>query len=149
MAVSIPGRERREGRVIALLLAAYLSRPPALVQLVYDRAGVDGVAVVECESQFYPQALRREPRNHTSWGLWQIDDEWHPQYRFDLGKHNEEGARIWEEALAQAGGDFTRGVAHYNGGKHPGEYSRAWGLKVAAKRGELRRVIWTQVYKGG
>jgi hypothetical protein len=133
--------------MIALLLALYLHRDPALVQLVYEAGGVDSVTVVECESNFNPQASRREPGG-TSWGLFQLYDRYHEQYRFDLGKHIEAGAAFLAELKAQYP-DFATAVAHYNGGKHPGAYSRAWGLKVAAKRGELRRVIWTQVYKGG
>ena len=80
-----------------MMIAALLHRPPGLVDAVWRSGGLEAVAVVEMESQFNPRAWRREPRGHTSWGLWQIDDEWHPQHRDDLLLHIVEGARIWRE----------------------------------------------------
>lgn len=125
--------------VAVALLALYLHRPPALVGLVYEAGGTDAVALVECESKFNPQAFRIEPRGHSSWGLFQIDNEWHLQWRFNLGKHIEEGARI----LAEAPGDeLYIKVAHYNGGTYPPAKSWAWGKKVQALRDDMAHWLW-------
>ena len=127
----------------AILLAAYLHRPPALVEAVFRAGGIDAVAVVEMESNFVPTAYRQEPRGHTSYGLFQIDSEWHPQYRHDLTKHIAEGVRIYRECR---GATMAEKVSHFNGGTYPGEYSKAWGRKVMAKRDELRRWLrWRPV----
>lgn len=130
-----------------LLLAVLLCRDPALVQMVYLEAGVDGVAVVEMESRFNPRAIRREGHGYTSWGLWQLDNQWHPQYRDDLAAHNREGARYLEECKEAANGDFALAVAFYNGGNHPGAYSRAWGKRVEAKRDALLSWLYLHLTK--
>ena len=124
----------------ALLLAAYLHRPLFLVEKVYSEGGVDAVAVVEMESRFNPRAWRREPRGHSSWGLFQIDNEWHSQYRGDLDAHIAEGVRILREC--EMGGTFSEAIARYNGGTNHGAYSIAWGKQVEAKRDELSRWLW-------
>src|SRR5271157_766489 len=88
----------------ALMLAALLGRDPHSVDAVWQAGGLDAVAVVECESHFNERALRREPRGHTSWGLFQIDDEFHPQYRDDLLLHIVEGVRFLNECKEKTDG---------------------------------------------
>jgi hypothetical protein len=113
----------------ALLLAMFLHRPPALVAMVYNAGGIDAVAVVECESEFNPKALRREPRGHTSWGLFQLDNEYHPQHRADLAAHIAEGVAFLQWCKKNSGGDFAAAVTLYNG-------SPEWG-RVVAKRKKM------------
>lgn len=128
----------------AVLLAIYLHRPPALVEQVYRAGGLDAVAVVEMESNFILRAERREPRGHSSYGLWQLDDEWHPQYRNNLAAHVAYGARFLAEC--KQGRTLAQAAAVYNGGSRPGAYSRAWGAKVERKRDELARWLrWREV----
>jgi len=139
----------------AILLALYLHAPVGLVTVIYDTSGLDGVALVWCESRFNPRALRREPRGHTSFGLFQLDDEYHKQYRGNLTAHIAEGERFLEECkggrerhstVSPAGGrsgghapSLSLAVARYNG-------SLAWGLIVEAKRDELARwLAWRWV----
>jgi hypothetical protein len=126
----------------ALLLAALLHRDPNLVSEVYWMAGLDGVSVVECESQFNPRALRVEPRGHTSFGLWQIDNEWHEQYRGNLLLHIDKGAEILRDC---AGRDLSTKVSHYNGGDFPGAYSIAWGKTVEKRRDSLALYLWRRM----
>lgn len=86
----------------ALLIAMLLHRPVGLVSTVYDMAGLSGVCVVEYESQFNEKAWRREARGGTSWGLWQLWSECHPQYRDDLLMHLVYGAEFWKACLEKA-----------------------------------------------
>ena len=125
----------------ALLLAAFLHRPVAIVKAVYQQGGIDAVAVVECESNFVPTAIRKEPRGFTSWGLFQEDSEWYPQHRGDLNQHIALGVGILQRRMAMAHGVFSIAVAMYNGGKHPEAYSLAWGNYVQKKRGEMMRYL--------
>ena len=131
--------------MIALILAAYLHRPPALVQLVYEAGGTDAVAVVSCENpQWITWAVKREARGHTSYGLFMVDDEWWPQFRFDLGKHIEQGVAIMNHFYAGLNPeyDFAIMVSRYNGGWKSGAYSQAWGRHVARVRDDLAHWLW-------
>jgi hypothetical protein len=123
----------------ALYLAAILSSPPGLVATVWDMAGLDGVAVVWCESRFNPRAVRSEPRGHTSWGLWQLDDEFHLQHRGDLLLHCVEGAAFLAECKAKTH-DLAHAVALYNG-------SPAWGREVQAKRDALATALGRMAWR--
>jgi hypothetical protein len=125
----------------ALLLALLLHRPPALVASVYEAAGLDGVAVVECESQFNPRALRREPRGHTSWGLFQLDDEWHAQHRGDLLLHIVTGAAFL--AQCKRGVTFAQAVSLYNSGSVDGNLT--WGRYVERRRDSLALYLWRRM----
>jgi hypothetical protein len=130
--------------VIAALLAIYLHKPPALVELVYSAGGTEAVAIVQAESQFFPQALRVEPRGHSSWGLFAIDNEWWLQYRYDLGKHIDQGVAIMAHFSRGLNPDydFAIMVARFNGGWKPGAYSIAWGRKVERLRDDMAHYLW-------
>jgi hypothetical protein len=127
---------------IALMLALLLHRDPGLVDTIYWMAGLDGVALVMCESQFCTYAFRREPRGHTSWGLWQIDSEWWPQWRDDILCHMAQGAAILR---ACPGKTLHDRVAHYNGGEKPGKKAREWGMIVERKRDSLALYLWRRL----
>ncbi len=109
----------------ALLVARILCRPADLVWLVYQKAeySVDPVvacATVEFESWFNPHAFRleRDKRGKvigTSWGLWQICDRWHPQFRENLGLHCWYGAAYLAWCIHVERGDVRRGLRRYNG----------------------------------
>ena len=124
---------------IALLLALALGRPVGLVSTVYDVAGIDGVALVEYESRFNERAVRREPRGFTSFGLFQLDSEWHPQWRDDLLLHIVEGASFWEACKAKAGGNIAVAFSWYNSGSPSKSIKK--GLEVARLRDRLARRI--------
>ena len=124
---------------IVLLLAMVLNAPAPLVRDVYAEGGLDAVAVVSMESNFNPKAIRREARGHTSYGLFQLDDEWHPQHRGDIAAHIREGVKILREC---EGTDLRTKVSHYNGGTYPGAYSEKWGRMVEARRDSLALYLW-------
>ena len=158
------------------LLAAYLHRPAPLVELVFEAGGLDAVAVVQAESRFFPQASRYERDRYgriigTSWGLFQLFDRYHPQWRYDLGKHIAEGAAFlakckrdeafyeahyvagygawatWSEAgLAQMmrEADFAAVVSRYNSGSPFGAW--AWGKRVQALRDDMGHWLWLQLH---
>ena len=121
----------------AILLAALLHRPLPLVEAVYAAGGVDCVAIVNCENpEWDVKAIRREPRGYTSYGLGQIDNEWHNQHRGDVKAHIAEMARIYGEC---EGKDMATRVSHYNGGTYPPRYSVLWGIKVQRERDRMVR----------
>ena len=122
----------------ALVLSAYLHRPFDYVNRVWQAGGLSAVTVVWCESQFTPTALRREPRNHTSWGLFQIDDEWHPQYRRDLAAHIREGSAFLAQCLEE-GQSLGRSVGIYNSGSVGG--NPRWSAYVVRWRDRLAQVL--------
>lgn len=131
--------------MIPVLLALYLHHSAALIQAVYAQGGLDVVAVVECESNFNPRAVRHEPRGFTSWGLFQIDDEWHPQYRGNLQAHICYGVAFLRQCEARAHGNYPAAVSIYNSGSSV--KSLAWGKRVEQKRDALARwlswwVLW-------
>ena len=131
--------------MIALILAAYLHRPPVMVEMIYAAGGTDAVAVVECESQFNPQAFRYEKNRSgriigTSWGLFQLFDRYHAQWRYDLGRHIAEGAAFLAECEAKTHGDFAAAVSLYNSGS-PSK-ALAWGRHVARVRDDLAHWLW-------
>ena len=126
----------------ALLLSLLLSCDPALVTAVYDLAGIDGVAVVWCESQFNRKAVRQEPEG-TSWGLWQLYDKYHNQYRHDLWQHLVTGAAHLVECKETAGGDFVRAVSIYNSGS--ATRSLRWGERVKRERDRLEWWLWRRM----
>lgn len=127
---------------IAMMLSLLFNKPYGIVETGLYFAGVDGTAVLSMEGQFNPKAFRREPRGHTSRGPWQIDDEWWPQWPNDLMLHLAQGAAIWKMYSDQHPNDFAMAVACYNGGDHPGAYSRWWGRKVKARRDSIELYIW-------
>jgi hypothetical protein len=124
----------------ALILATLLHRSPSLIEKVYQSAGLDGVSVVWCESRFVKTALREEPRGHTSWGLFQLNNEWHPQYRNNLNLHIAIGASFLADC--KRGRSFRDAVAVYNGGPKPKAYSIRWGKKVEKKRDNFALYLW-------
>jgi hypothetical protein len=80
----------------ALLIALLLGRPAGLVSTVYAMGGLDAVAVVYYESRFNERAWRRE-REGSSFGLFQLYDKYHEQYRDDLLLHIVTGVAFLEE----------------------------------------------------
>ena len=118
-----------------VLLAAVLNRQPLLVKAVYDCGGLDAVALVECESDFDPRAKRKEPRGHTSWGLFQLDDEWHKQHRDNLSLHIWEGVWFLTQCKIASKDNLAGAVQLYNG-------SRVWGRVVEKKRNSLAMYLW-------
>ncbi len=133
--------------MIVLWLCIYLHAPQYLVEKVYLRGGLDDVAVVTMESQWNPHAFRYERDRSgkiigTSYGLQQLFDKCHSQYRNDIDAHIAEGVR-WLMKCEQ-GNDFERAVSMYNSGSPAGNL--AWGHLVNAKRDELARWIhWRQI----
>lgn len=125
-------------------MAAFLHHSPVLIQKVYDVGGVDLVANVEMESNFKPWVVRNEGHGWNSFGLCQLNNHYHPQYRNDLKKHLEEGNKILLDCLRKAKGNFALAIAHYNGGTHPPAYSIRWGLKVKEK---LRQICYYIVWR--
>ena len=100
----------------ALLLASFLHAPAGLIATVYDMGGIDAVAVVTFESQWNVRAWRVEVRGHTSFGLFQLDDEWHPQYRDDVLLHIATGVEFLGECKSVSGGSLARAFSIYNSG---------------------------------
>ena len=119
----------------AILCAALLHRPLPLVDLVYGVGGLDAVALVECESQFNPNALRVEPRGHTSYGLFQLDSEWHDQLRGNLQAHVYAGVLFLTLCKMKTNDELAGAVELYNG-------SRSWGYTVQKKRESLALYLW-------
>ena len=126
--------------MIVAVLAMYLHQPAPLVDLVYAAGGIDAVAVVQCESHFHPQAMRLEPRGHSSWGLFQLDNEWHLQWRYDLGRHIKDGAAVLAECETKTHGDFAAAISIYNSGSQI--KALAWGRHVARVRDDLAHWLW-------
>jgi hypothetical protein len=126
----------------ALLLAILLGAPPDLVTAVYDISGIDGVAVVWCESQFKKTAVRREPGG-TSFGLWQLYDRFHDQHRDYLWAHIESGAQFLAECKEKAGGNYVKAVSLYNSGSMT--KSRKWGERVKRERDGLAHYLWLRL----
>jgi hypothetical protein len=79
-----------------MMLAIYLNAPIGLVSTVFDMGGIDAVCVVYYESRFNERAWRRE-REGSSWGLFQLYDKYHEQYRDDLLLHIVTGVAFLEE----------------------------------------------------
>ena len=123
----------------AALLACFLhlTGPKAeLVEKVWLAGGVDAVAMVWMESRFDPQAERIERDKQgrmigTSFGLYQLFDKYHPQWRGDLMRHIAGGQLFLDECKARTP-NLRWAVARYNG-------SLAWGIRVEAERDELVR----------
>ena len=109
----------------ALFIAGFLGRDPALVWLVWEKAqySVDpiiAIALVEEESWFNPRAVRleRDSRGRvigTSWGLYQLCDRWHYQFRDNLPLHCWYGAAYLAWCIHVERGDVRRGLTRYNG----------------------------------
>lgn len=132
----------------AILLAALLHRPALLVDAVYQMAGIDGVAVVEMESQFHERAFRVERDADgvaigTSYGLFKLFDKYHPQYRDDLLLHLAYGAGFWRECKARAGGDIARAYSIWNSGNS--KTSIVKGIKVERKARSLEKYLWMKL----
>jgi hypothetical protein len=128
--------------IAALWLAAYLHAPLGPVKTVWELGGLDAVAVVTCESQWQEHAWRRESGHHTSWGLFQINDGYHRQYRDDLLMHIVTGVSFLNECKARTK-TLAGAIVLYNG-------SYAWGLTVERKRDELVRwLLWRWIKSEG
>jgi hypothetical protein len=117
---------------VALLLAVLLHRPFGLVLTIYDVAGIDGVAVVEYESQFNDHACRVEPEG-TSWGLFQLYSKYHKQYRDDLLLHIVEGASFWAECVDKSA---CYGALVRHSWDHGGNRMHAFSLEKANGAGK-------------
>jgi hypothetical protein len=123
----------------AMLLATLLNVSPVLVDKVYRAAGIDGVAVVWCESSFNPKSCRREP-DGTSYGLWQLYDKYHAQFREDVEAHIYAGAAFLARCKEKAGGNFVKAVSIYNSGSPT--RSQKWGKRVVGVRDALAHYLW-------
>lgn len=99
----------------ALLIAIFLHHPPDYIQCVLEIGGIDAVAVVEYESRFNPRAWRREI-DGTSWGLFQLYDKCHKQYREDILLHIVAGTEFLAECKKVSGGSLARAYSIYNSG---------------------------------
>lgn len=128
--------------ICAFALAS--GRPLALVLLVAtsaQRAGVDpvlAVALVEVESQYTVNAYRVETNGTTSYGLFQINDGWHPQHRDDLVAHCDYGARYLAECIAREQ-DWETALCWYNSGYRDSPAGRRYAVKVLRLYLEINR----------
>jgi hypothetical protein len=135
---------------VILLMATFLHHPASLVQKVYDVGGINLVTNVEMESNFKPTVVRNEGHGWNSYGLGQICNHYHSQYRNNLQKHIEESNRILLDGMRVAKGNFAVAVAHYNGGTHPTAYSFRWGKKVEKKKMQiLYYIAWRNMRELG
>jgi hypothetical protein len=125
--------------VIGAMLATPMHRPADLIAEVYWMAGLEGVAVVEYESRFNPCACKREVKGGTSWGLWQLWDRYHKQYRSDALLHMGTGSAFWKNCMAK-GGTVARAYSIYNGGNP--YRSIAKGRAVKRKLDSLTLFVW-------
>jgi hypothetical protein len=126
----------------ALMLAMMLNRPPGLVATVFDMAGLEGVVVCDFESQFNPKALRREECGGTSFGLWQLWDKCHEQYRSDLLLHMVTGAEFWKTCMDK-GGTVARAYSIFNSGSPWRSIEKG---RIVERRCEsLRLYLWRRV----
>lgn len=123
----------------ALLLAILLHRDPALVSAVYTMGGLDAVVVVEHESQFHERAWRKEPEG-TSYGLFQLYDLCHKQWREDVLLHIATGVGFLEKCKAQSGGNLARAYSRYNSGNE--RTSLAVGKRLERRRDSLALWLW-------
>jgi hypothetical protein len=119
------------------MLALLLHRSPGLVSTVLEMGGIDAVAVVTCESQWNERAWRREP-DGTSWGLFQLYDKFHRQYRDDLLLHIATGCEFLAECESEAP-NFNEAVQLYNSGSLHG--NPRWGAFVTRKRDWLSEMV--------
>ena len=121
----------------ALLLAAILARPVALVDTVYwaaRRAGIDpvlAVAVVEYESWFDP-SKDVACGDTTDWGLFQLNSRYHVQHRESIDKHIAYGVAYLAECLAREKGSRTAGLSRYNAGAAASVAGRLYAARVLA-----------------
>ena len=129
------------GAVVALLAFA-LRAPIPLVQAVYDFSGLDGVCVVEYESRFHPNALRKEPHG-TSYGLFQLYDKYHQQHRDDLMAHIATGAAFWEACMERTHRDVARAYSLYNSGSSWKSIKK--GFAVQHRRDSLALYLWRRM----
>lgn len=128
----------------AALIALALARPLSLVALVHDqavRAGVDPVlacAVVETESWFNPRAYRWNAGTKSSdWGLFQINDGWWPQFRWDMRMHCYMGSAILAFCVKEEGGNLPRALSRYHQGGWTAK-GREYAVVVIRKMIEIR-----------
>lgn len=126
----------------AFLIAMMLGRQPGLVETIYDMAGLEGVIVCEYESQFNARAFRREACEGTSWGLWQLYDKCHKQYRDDLLLHCVYGAAFWRECMDK-GKTISRAYSIYNSGSPKASIIK--GREVEAKYNSLAMYLYRRM----
>ena len=135
---------------VVVLMATFLHHPVWLVQKAYDVGGINLVTNFEMESTFNPNAERDEGHGWNSYGLGQINNHYHKQYRNNLQKHIEEANNILLYWMKIAKNNFPIAIAHYNGGTYPPEYSFKWGRKVAEKKRQiLYYIAWRQMRELG
>jgi len=108
--------------VAVVLIALALHRPQTLVARVYDAALVDPVlacAVVEYESWYKVDAWHGNYDKSgklvsTDWGLYQLNNLYHPQYRNDLYAHVRYGGALVARLEIAADGDRWKALRGYN-----------------------------------
>jgi len=128
------------------LIAVTLHRPMELVKRIADASRWDpvlAVAVVEVESQFYPRAERKYKDGSSDYGLWQLNSNWHPQYRGDLAKHTRYGSGYLLGLLIayRKGGTGATAAAlsHYN---HGDQYNGIWyAVRVLAVMDKIKPAL--------
>jgi hypothetical protein len=123
---------------VALILALALGRPAGLVENVYAMGGIDAVAVVEYESQFNDRACRREYEG-TSWGLFQLWNKCHEQYRHDLLLHMVAGVAFLAECKVKGNGNIAVAYSIYNSGSPRRSIGK--GREVQCLRDRLARRV--------
>jgi hypothetical protein len=127
----------------ALLIALLLHRPPGLVSTVYEMAGLSGVCVVEYESQFNDHAFRREELGGTSYGLWQLYDRCHEQYRSDILLHIVAGVFFWSKCMEKGNGSIARAYSIYNSGSPTRSIEK--GRAVARRYESWELYLWRRM----
>jgi hypothetical protein len=121
---------------IISLIALFLGRPLDYMATIYDLGGIDAIAVVEYESQFNPRAFRREI-DGTSYGLFQLYDKYHVQFRNDPLSHIITGVEFLEECKEKSRGSFSRAYSIYNSGT-------SW---ISIKKGEEVEALRLKIEK--
>jgi hypothetical protein len=138
----------REEVTLLLALALSLNAPPSLVDIAFEMAesggisGFDLCVMIDCESQFEEEAIRRE-KDGTSYGLGQLYDKYHEQFRGDVILHLVETIRTFRDDCP--GNCLSERVAHYNGGIYPKRAAKAWGRYVERRRDSKLLEVWRRV----
>jgi hypothetical protein len=125
----------------AILIALLLHRPIGLVGTVYEMGGLSAVVVVEYESEFCITSYRKE-KDGFSYGLFQLYDKCHEQYRDDLLLHIVYGVRFWRECMAK-GKTIARAYSYFNSGNARTSIEK--GREVQRKYDSLAKYIWRRM----
>jgi len=116
------------------------------IKIIVDESKKEGLdiflvlALVQEESKFKYNALNYNKNGSNDYGYFQINNEYHPQYRKDIKKHIQYGVKFLKYCIERENYNLERALSRYNSGSPV--KSKKYAEKILKNKDNIERIYY-------